>query len=287
MRLHQFKLDSLTETGSGKGQYLFYYNNDNKLQAWTVERRNNSITEIKSFREATPGSMELGDIQIIKLPMELQGIKENGHLIFETQKGILECIMESHRVRITAKERTVERNQHEIKNINPRFPGMIQCDIHELHDIRLSRFTSCPSQSDEENLFQESILLMQQKNQTSHKKKDEIILVGPPTIDQKLQLISTHYTTLFGIPISNFNLEYQSMDRNIKIIGWNQKNVEVIAAELANCTEKEPFSMVIRWRFATKGAVLEDISTKSLGGLQRLIVWRDLLNPCNFYCLRQ
>ena len=225
MRLHQFTLDSLTETGYGKGQYLFYYNNDNKLQAWTVERRNNSITEIKSFREATPGSMELGDIQIIKLPMELQGIKENGHLIFETQKGILECIMESHRVRITAKERTVERNQHEIKNINPRFPGMIQCDIHELHDIRLSRFTSCPSQSDEENLFQESILLMQQKNQTSHKKKDEIILVGPPTIDQKLQLISTHYTTLFGIPISNFNLEYQSMDRNIKIIGWNNRNV--------------------------------------------------------------
>ena len=231
--------------------------------------------------------MELGDIHMTKLPMALQGIKEKGQLIFETQKGILECIIKSKRIRITAKEKPVGKNKSELNEINPRFPGMIQCDIYELNDICLSRFTSCSSQNDEEKFFEESILLLQTKNKKSPEKTDEMILVGPAMIDHKLRLIPAHHITLFETPISDFNLEYQSMNENVKIMGWNQKNIEVIDTKITKYTEKEPLSLITRCKFATNGAVLEDISTKSLGGWQRLIVWRDLLNPCNFYCLRK
>tara|TARA_B100001173_G_scaffold285155_1_gene271918 strand:+ start:593 stop:1459 length:867 start_codon:yes stop_codon:yes gene_type:complete len=287
VRLHQFTLDALTETGYDKGQYFFYYNNANRLQAWTVERKNSSTTEIKSFSEKKPGFMELGDIHMTKLPMALQGIKEKGQLIFETQKGTLECVIESQRIRITAKEKPVGKNKSELNETNSRFPGMIRSDIYELNDICLSRFTSCSSQNDEEKIFEESILLLQKKNKKWLAETDEMILVGPAIIDHKLQLIPAHHITLFEIPISDFNLEYQSRNENVKIMGWNQKNVEVIDTKISKCTEKDPFSLVTRWKFATNGAVLEDISTKSLGGWQRLIVWRDLLNPCNFYCLRK
>ena len=182
MQLHHFTLDALTETVYGEGQYFFYYNREKILQAWTVSKRDDLKIEIKSFKEASKGSMSLSDLYILELPLNLKGINESGLLIFETEKGILECSADSRQIRITAREKIIkEANDSEVHKTESRFPGMIQCDSCELNDIRLSRFVSHSMHEEHAQIFREFFLLLQATSKAKMSKtNDEIIIAGNP-----------------------------------------------------------------------------------------------------------
>ena len=287
MQLRHFTLDALTETVYGEGQYFFYYNREKILQAWTVSKRDDLKIEIKSFKEASKGSMSLSDLYILELPLNLKGINESGLLIFETEKGILECSADSRQIRITAREKTIkEANESEVHKTESRFPGMIQCDSCELNDIRLSRFVSHSMHEEHAQIFREFFLLLQATSKAKMSKtNDEIIIAGNPRIDKNLRLIQANQEELFHIPVNIASLEYQAPNKNVKIIGWNQKEVEILDV-IISCKTQKMFTIINRKNVKTNGALLEEMSTRCLEHSQRLIIWRDLLNPCSFYCLQ-
>tara|TARA_B100000674_G_C37828226_1_gene909214 strand:+ start:83 stop:508 length:426 start_codon:yes stop_codon:yes gene_type:complete len=134
-------------------------------------------------------------------------------------------------------------------------------------------------------IFREFFLLLQATSKAKMSKtNDEIIIAGNPKIDKNLQLIQANQEELFHIPVNIASLEYQAPNKNVKIIGWNQKEVEILDVIISRKIQKM-FTIINRKNVKTNGALLEEMSTRCLEHSQRLIVWRDLLNPCSFYCL--
>ena len=289
MQLHRFSLDMLATESREKGEYFFYRNDENILSAWSTKINKEGSAEVKAYKEIKHGSMALIEMAIISSPVHINGIEESGCLILETENGILECHAKGAKLQLIASRKKFNTAELLATTTLHRFPGMIQTDCLKINNIKLARFTNTPHHRTDQDRHKQSFLIAQFDNNTTVGSSNENIMVGNPTLDNTLSFVPAARKNFFTIAVNDFALDYKTCQKNVRVAGWNQKEIEIIelSSDSFEDLNQYPLSTKNHWKLSTGGALLHDQSSRTLDQSERVLIFRDLLKPYNFYCLEK
>ncbi|MEC8738151.1 MAG: hypothetical protein VXX91_07960 [Planctomycetota bacterium] len=287
MDIHQFELDTAAEDNieSSSDRYYFFCDKDNILCAWMARKKKDKLL-ILAYKELKKGRMEIVDIkELLTIPESIQ-ITSFGILLLNTQKGVLQLILESTHISLDATQATHPKI-NPWKEENQQFPGMEITDQLSIGTKKLTRYTTISKGYYGEPFQEESILCLSSK---LNKVGDDInpaplILIGSSRFDSQLNLVYRSKDDLFHIPLLNFSINYSHLSKKIQLLGWNRHQMQAIQIEY---TEDNEVSMQI---VDEKSKEFKDMAIKERSTLysdhaSRFVVLSDMDRPYRFFCIK-